>query len=194
MKKSLIVLALSGLITLPMHANAQSKTEATTPPTIEEARSIVQQFGGELKPALQKSMKEGGPVGSIDFCHTKAPQIAHDLSEKTGWNVNRVSLKPRGATATADQWETAVLEKFNEQLAANTPIQSMEFSEVVTVDGAPTFRYMRAVGTEEVCLKCHGTDVAAPVGEALHKLYPNDTATGYSKGQIRGAFSFSKAI
>ena len=186
MKTSMIVLALSGLIALPAHANSQ--------PTNEEARSIAQQFGGELKPALQNSMKNGGPVPTISFCHSKAPQIAYELSQKTGWKINRVSLKPRGTTATPDQWETAVLEQFNAQLASGTPIKGMEFSEVVTDNGAQSFRYMKAIATGDVCLKCHGTDVAAPVSEAIHKLYPNDAATGYSKGQIRGAFSFSKAL
>lgn len=187
MKKPIITALLSAFMTLPAIANNQ--------PTNEEARSIVQQFGGKLKPALQNSMKKDGPVPTITFCHTKAPQIAHELSQKTGWKINRVSLKPRGATATPDQWETAVLEKFNAQLALGTPVNTMEFSEIVTDDsGTQSFRYMQAIATGDVCLKCHGTDIAAPVGAAIHKLYPNDNATGYSTGQIRGAFSFSKTL
>ncbi len=187
MKTPMTALALSALVALPAHASIQ--------PTNDEARSIAKQFGGELKPALQNSMKNGGgPVPSISFCHTKAPQIAHDLAQKTGWKINRVSLKPRGATATADSWETAVLEKFNAQLAVGTPVKGMEFSEIVTENGVKEFRYMKAVVTGDVCLKCHGSDIAAPITGAIHKLYPNDKATGYAKGEIRGAFSFSKAL
>ncbi len=187
MKTTLTALALSGLITLPALANTQ--------PTNEEARSIAQQFGGELKPALQNSMKNGGgPVPSIAFCHSKAPQIAYELAQKTGWKINRVSLKPRGATATADNWETTVLERFNAKLAAGTTVKGMEFSEIVTENGVQEFRYMKAIATGNVCLKCHGTDIAAPITGAIHKLYPNDKATGYVKGEIRGAFSSSKAL
>lgn len=163
-------------------------------PTNAEARGIAKQFGELLQPELQKGMKEGGPVNAINVCHSKAPQIAHDLSKSTGWNVNRVSLKPRGATATPDAWETQVMEKFNADLAAGVDVKTIEFSEVMSVDGQSTFRYMKAIPTGEVCLKCHGTDVAAPVKEAIHKLYPQDTALGYQMGEIRGALSFSKPL
>lgn len=163
-------------------------------PSVAEARGIVKQFAETLQPALQKGMKDGGPVNAIGVCHTKAPQIAHDLSKSTGWNVNRVSLKPRGASATPDAWETQVMEKFNAELAAGKDVKTIEFSEVIKVDGQSTFRYMKAVPTAEVCLKCHGTDVVPPVKEAIAKLYPQDSAMGYQMGEIRGAFSFSKTF
>ena len=90
----------------------------TTQSNLEEARGLVQQFGGQLKPELQKAMKSGGPVVAVEFCHSKAPAIAKALAEKSGWDVNRVSLKARGAMAKPDAWETQVLNSFNERKAA----------------------------------------------------------------------------
>ncbi|MBN2866592.1 MAG: DUF3365 domain-containing protein [Thiotrichales bacterium] len=168
-------------------------TFANEPSNIE-AREIAKQFAGQLQPELKKGMQNGGPVNAIGVCHSKAPQIAHDLTKSTGWNINRVSLKPRGASAQPDTWEAAVMEKFNAQLASGADVKTIEFSEVVSLNGQKTFRYMKAIPTGEVCLKCHGTDVVAPVKEAIHKFYPQDTATGYKMGEIRGAFSFSKAL
>jgi len=190
MKKIIFAASLLTFTTLPLHASSQTAEQ----PTNEEARSIAKQFLGQLKPELQKSMKRNGPAGTIEFCHSKAPQIAHELSKETGWKINRVSLKPRGATATPDQWETTVLNRFNEQLAKGDNPQNIEFSATVVVNNEKQFRYMKAIPTGDVCLKCHGTDIAAPVKGALQKLYPDDAATGYSKGQLRGAFSFSKAL
>lgn len=63
-------------------------------------------------------MKSGGPVVAVEFCHSKAPAIAKALAEKSGWDVNRVSLKARGAMAKPDAWETQVLNSFNERKAA----------------------------------------------------------------------------
>jgi len=42
-----------------------------------------------------------------------------------------------------------------------------------------------------VCLQCHGepAKLAPGVAEALKELYPDDQATGYSLGDLRGAIS-----
>ena len=48
---------------------------------------------------------------------------------------------------------------------------------------------MKAIPTAEVCTKCHGVDLQGPVVEKLDELYPNDKARGFSKGDIRGAFT-----
>jgi cytochrome c553 len=53
---------------------------------------------------------------------------------------------------------------------------------------------MKAIPTAAVCLNCHGTDVQPAVKKAISEYYPDDQAVGYSKGQIRGAFSFTKAL
>ena len=191
MKFKMITVAILSASVLTMSSAMASESTA---PTAEEARGLVKMFGGELKPALQKSMKAGGPVASVEFCHSKAPEIAQSVAEKSGWNVNRVSLKPRGATAQPDAWETAVLERFEAEKAAGKDVKTMEFSEVVHDAGKSTFRYMKPLGTAEVCLVCHGTNVTEPVRAAIAKYYPEDEAMGYKKGDIRGAFSFSKAV
>jgi len=159
-----------------------------------EARSIAKEFGGKLKPELQKAMKSGGPVAAVEFCHQKAPIIAKELSEAKGWEVTRVSLKARGAMAKPDAWEEKVLNEFEVKKAAGNSPKKMEFSEIVHEDGKSTFRYMKAIGTADVCLKCHGTNIAEPIQKTLTKYYPEDKAVGFVKGDIRGAFSFSKVV
>ena len=39
-----------------------------------------------------------------------------------------------------------------------------------------------------MCLQCHGQSIAPDVREKLSGLYPEDKATGYREGDIRGAF------
>lgn len=157
-----------------------------------EARGLVKQFGGQLKPALKKAMKSGGPAAAVGFCHSKAPEIAKLVAAKSGWDINRVSLKTRGGTAKPDAWETQVLNRFNKRKAAGEAVKTMEFSEVIHEDGKSTFRYMKAIGTAQICLTCHGTNVAEPVKQAIAKYYPQDNAMGFKQGDIRGAFSFAK--
>jgi len=161
---------------------------------LQQAQALVKQFGGQLKPELQKAMKTGGPVAAIKVCSEKAPAIAKSLAESSGWEISRVSLKPRGEHAMPDSWEKGVFEKFEQQKANGQKIKELQFSEVVETDGVSKFRFMQAIGTGKVCLNCHGAEITEPVKQALNEYYPADKATGFNKGDIRGAFSFSKQV
>lgn len=161
-------------------------------PVLEsEARKIVSRFAGELKPELKQALEEGGPVNAIEVCSKRAPEIAQRLSRQTDWTVKRVSLKPRNReTGTPDAWEKAVLETFDRRQSAGESPGDLEHAEMTGGD----FRYMKAQGVEPLCLTCHGETLAPPVQEALQATYPEDTATGYSVGEIRGAFSLKTQL
>ena len=47
---------------------------------------------------------------------------------------------------------------------------------------------MKAIPTGAVSLNCHGTSIAPDVSQALAGIYPEDRGTGFSEGDIRGAF------
>jgi hypothetical protein len=48
---------------------------------------------------------------------------------------------------------------------------------------------MRAIPMEPLCTTCHGKTLAPDVAAAIAKAYPNDQATGFEPGQLRGAVS-----
>lgn len=156
-----------------------------------EAVQIVKAFAGKLKPTLKSAIQTGGFVHAIDVCSDEAPKIAASLSAETGWDVKRVSLKARNKTsATPDTFERMVLEQFDERQVKGEPASGMMFSDVVGSD----YRFMKAQGAEGLCLNCHGDSLQPDVKNALAERYPEDMATGYSLGQIRGAFSLTKAL
>ncbi|MFT6919058.1 MAG: hypothetical protein ACJA2G_001693 [Cognaticolwellia sp.] len=53
-------------------------------------------------------------------------------------------------------------------------------------------RYMKAIPTGGLCLACHGSKLADDVSSKVNELYPNDQATGFKLGDIRGAFTLQK--
>ena len=53
---------------------------------------------------------------------------------------------------------------------------------------------MKAIPTDDVCLTCHGKQIPEKLSAQLEKLYPDDQATGFSKGDIRGAFTVVKIL
>ena len=163
-------------------------------PEVQEARGLVKNFFGELKGQLQSAMKSGGPVNAITVCNVTAPAIARNLAYNSGWEVGRTSLKLRNPDNSPDTWEKSVLEDFAARKAAGEAVEGMEFSQVVDNGDGKSFRYMKAIPVGDVCLKCHGSDIAPAVQEHLKKLYPGDQAKGYALGDIRGAFTLSKSL
>ena len=125
------------------------------------------------------------------MCSVEASKIAQALSEETGWEVKRVSLKVRNNTsATPDEFERRVLNGFDERQQAGEAPAAMKYAEVVDKE----FRFMKAQGVEGLCLNCHGSTIAPGVQQVLDKHYPDDMATGYLLGQVRGAFSLTKTL
>ena len=160
-----------------------------------EAKGIVKSFFTQLKGGLQAAVKSGGPVQAIEVCKVRAPEIAAGLSAETGWDVARTSLKPRNSALSApDDWERAVLIKFDERKAGGEDVKGMAFAEVVETGEGSRYRFMKAIPTGEICLACHGQHIASDVLEALDAAYPDDQARGYQLGDVRGAFTLSKPL
>lgn len=157
----------------------------------KEAISLIKQFGGQLKPALKSALKTKGPAHAVEVCATTAPAIAKQLNKQNPqWDIRRVSLKNRNKNAKPDAWEKKVLLMFDKRHKNGELAKKMTYSEVV--DGE--YRFMKAQGTQGLCLTCHSSSVSKSVKKALKKYYPHDKATGYQLGDIRGAFSLSKTL
>ncbi|GGY52036.1 hypothetical protein GCM10011297_26070 [Bacterioplanes sanyensis] len=156
---------------------------------LQQARQLTQQFGKTLKQTLKASLQSDGPVAAIEVCNTEAPGIASQLSND-GWQVGRVSDRYRNPDNAPDEWEQQTLAYFEEQLAAGKDPATLERSH--QQDGE--FRYMKAIPTGPVCLACHGEKLSEPVQTAIQRLYPDDLATGFNVGQLRGAFSLTKTL
>jgi hypothetical protein len=158
---------------------------------VNEANDLTQRFVGTLLPTLQSALQDGGPLNAIDVCAVEAPKIAQQLSEESGWEVTRVSLKARNSsTAVPDTWEAQVLNMFDQRQRAGESAATLNVAE--TVNG--NFRYMQAQPTAPLCLTCHGSEVSQEVLSAIRAKYPNDLAIGYQAGQIRGAISLRKPM
>jgi len=167
---------------------------ADTGALTQESRATVKAFFGQLKGELETAMKAGGPVNAIQVCNKVAPAIAEDLSKQYQGKVARTSLKYRNRANKPDAWETRVMQDFEQRKAAGTPVEALEVAEVVQQDGKRVFRYMKAIPTGEVCLKCHGQKIDPAVTARLDELYPGDMARGFAQGDLRGAFTLVKEL
>lgn len=163
---------------------------------VQDARSVAGAVPPKLLKVLSDQIAQGGVASAVPVCHEKAPQMAKAASEQSGWAIRRVSLKNRNPKAVPDAWEREALEEFDRRAAAGEDISKLEKFATVDVDGRPSYRYMKALPTQPLCLSCHGSGetIPAEVADKLHALYPNDKATGYAVGQIRGALTIRKPV
>ena len=158
-----------------------------------EARKVATTLPPRLLAALQQEISKSGPEGAILVCKDMAPKMAGEISQQTGWKIKRVSLKARNdARAIPDAWEKAALEDFDKRAAAGEPPAQLEKGEKIDNE----YRYVKALPVQPLCLSCHGPveQLTPAVKSALARHYPNDLATGYSVGQIRGAISVRKPL
>jgi len=185
------VLITTGMALAMLLSAAALAAEPQPEPPAKQAAALAQEFVSLLRPRLKQAMAEGGPAGAIAVCADVAPAIADSLSARSGWHVKRVSLKSRNASrAVPDDWERAVLLEFDRRQVAGEDAADISFGEVV----AGQYRYMQAQGVEPLCLLCHGKGLADDVEQTLRQYYPDDWATGYSLGQVRGAISVSRPL
>ena len=181
-------LLVTGLLSIGL-AHATDTEQLTA-----DSRAAVKALAGELQTVLQTTLKSAGPVEAVTVCNTQAPLLAGKVSREQSMSVGRTSLRTRNDSNAPDAWEAAVLEQFEKRKAAGEAVTALEFSEITRDNGSEVFRYMKAIPAGDVCLVCHGEQLTDDLRAKLDELYPNDRATGYSKGDIRGAFTVTSTM
>ena len=161
---------------------------------IKQSREAIKALATELKSELMTAMKNEGPYAAIKVCNIRAPEISKSISELKGFSVRRTSLKTRNLDNKPDEWERSVLKKFEDRKLKGEPVKTMEYSQVTEYKGKPAFRYMKAIPTGEPCLACHGENISPDINSKIKQMYPEDAATGFHAGDIRGAFTVVKPL
>ena len=181
--RTLAVLAI-GMFPLILSACAsQEPTEAN----IERSAAAADLFQSRLQTALKAGLQNGGPTAAVKVCAEVAPVIAADVSAETGVELRRISLRPRnpGAETQGDLRQRLTSLGESPIDAAGQP-SMINWVEGNGVDA--THNSLRAIiMKDEPCARCHGTAVAEDVRAAIAKRYPDDAATGYRAGEMRGA-------
>ena len=172
-------------------ASAQSPDAAL----VAESRAAVKGLGESLKTALVGALKTGGPIAAIETCQQAAPSIASEQSTTHGLKVARTALRVRNEGNAPDAFERKVLEDFAAKLKAGADPATLDHAETVQVGGEKHFRYMKAIPmAAEPCMACHGSDLKPEIKAEITKRYPHDQATGFSPGELRGAFTVTKVL
>lgn len=200
-KLRLIFIAAIGLAsceTMKTHHEAGYTVQTTSPVASQSvdlaaydaaAQARVKPYAGQLLAAVQSAIKQGGAPHAITVCTELAPALAKAASQD-GWTVTRTTDKPRNPANRADAWDQMAMAAFRADAAQGKPLMGAYRSAVV--DGE--YRYAQAIVIQASCLTCHGRQIDPAVQRQLKQSYPQDQATGYELGELRGVFSARKPI
>jgi hypothetical protein len=152
----------------------------------DEVTALLQKrLGSQLKTAMQS----GGPVAGIQVCQQIGQSLTNSINEKLdGVLVTRTSLRirnPKNAPTTADR---QVMEGWLKQVA-DTGGGKLPQNEIVRRDDGSVVVY-KPILTQQLCMKCHGEPATftPELISLIKKHYPDDQATGFKEGSLRGVF------
>lgn len=168
-------------------SDAPAAPVAPAPSSAPDAAAVARgkQATGELKRRLITRLTEAMQVGTpeaIEVCNTQAPEIAAAVSTG-GVTVGRATRKPRNPANLADGWQAEALASFEARVAAGDGLDGASWS---AAGPGGTTRYAEPLVIQPVCTVCHGDAIASDVQAALAARYPDDQATGYRVGELRG--------
>jgi hypothetical protein len=152
------------------------------------ARETATALAQDLAGLVFSTLEADGPVAAIRVCSEVAEQrtAAHAAD---GVYVRRISDRLRSPVNAADADEARELERMH-MLEADGRLPP-EIIRVVERGPERTLHLLRPIRVQPPCLTCHGDPDAIPadVRRILAERYPDDQATGYSVGDLRGAVS-----
>lgn len=135
-------------------------------------------FKKNLKAALVEGMQQG-PAEAISACREQAPEIADSLSVD-GVVVGRSSHRLRNPDNVAPEWAAPLLQSYLDDGKDRAP-------RVVAISD-DRWGYVEAIVVQPLCVSCHGDSLAPEIRSRIEELYPDDKATGFDVGDLRGIF------
>lgn len=157
----------------------------------QEAEQVLQRLRAAMMAEMQKAMQVGAKE-AISVCRHLAPEIEARIETETGWEIRRTSLKVRNPDNAPIGDEKGLLQSMDLKAMAGQSPSLLRTIRLTERNGEKTVQFMQATPTFDTCLACHGDTIDPAVMSEIKALYPNDEATGYAVGDIRGAFSLYK--
>lgn len=125
------------------------------------------------------AIQQGGTDYAVAFCNTKAIPLTDSLSKEHKVSIQRLSDKNRNpANALQTATDSLIWEQF----------RSAKAPRVVQEKNGYIYYYKPIIMAIPTCMKCHGgkNDIQKSTMEIITQKYPEDKATGYKPGDLRG--------
>ncbi len=186
-----IVLTASAIAAALMVAAGCAKRKISEEKALRFAEATMQDVLPGMVKTLQEKVSKEGAVAAVPFCKDFAPTYG---KIKTGqWSTKakaelgassfrfrRVSLKNRNPMNTPSAQQAEILQQW----------ESGQIKPAFYQAEGKFYTMHPIKVAQPLCLNCHGdtTTLDKKAAAEVAKLYPQDKATGYKLGDLRGAF------
>ncbi len=152
----------------------------------QKAKAISAEAFSQLSAALTQAIQRGGVAEAIQVCKLQALPITDSVAGKYGISLQRIALKTRNPLNLANSTEKQIFRDWKAQMeAGNDP------AAVILHEGDSLIWYGAIRLANPVCLQCHGEpgkDISTENLKIIRAAYPEDQATGFVMGDLRGAW------
>lgn len=151
----------------------QEDEQALDDPRREIADDADQALRQRLMGRVMEVAQEDGFPAAVDVCHDEAEPLTEQVGQEYDVEIGRVADRLRNPDNVGDDWVWEMIED---------------------ADGEPHYeaddelRAVKPIELAQPCVNCHGEtdELAEGVPEAIAAHYPEDEATGYEVGDLRG--------
>ena len=154
----------------------------------DDANNLIKHLAQNLKKTLVSAINDKGLIGAVEQCNIEAQIISQNISSKN-LKVSRIASKNRNLKNKATFEQVEVLKFFEQEISLGKSPKNL-FKVLETKD---SIQYLKPIVTGKVCLACHGSNLSGDLKAKISILYPNDLATGFEEGSLRGAFLVVKS-
>ncbi len=165
--------------TLAKNAEIASVDELTAEQQEQHATALAarEALFTKLSGRLMSAIEKDGAAAAINVCKAEAPAIAEQVKREFGVDIGRTSFRLRNSMNPPPDWSSRfVAERAESPQFAALPDNALGV--------------LLPIKLQQNCLLCHGPQeqLADDVKAALALHYPNDEATGFLEGDLRGWF------
>jgi hypothetical protein len=135
--------------------------------------TLFQQLSGRLTEVLT----DAGPTKAIEVCKSDAPRLAGEVGQQFGVSIGRTSHRLRNPANKPPDWSQALVD------------QQVAEPQFVSLDDG-RLGVLLPIHLKAACVLCHGPKdkIVPDVRASLVSHYPQDQATGFQEGDLRGWF------
>lgn len=156
---------------------------------IERGNKIARLTALTLQKSLKNAIKQGGLEYAISFCNIEAMPITDSVSESESVEVRRLAKKYRNPLNETNPEESELYKSYILEWLGG---QQLKPKIIPDNNGHPVYYNPIYVGA--LCLNCHGEpdkNINSGLAEMIKNLYPEDKATNFKQGQLRGMWAIT---
>ncbi|MDX1639679.1 MAG: DUF3365 domain-containing protein [Balneolaceae bacterium] len=156
---------------------------------MQEGRQIASSAFQALSSNLKQAIVVEGVSGALKFCNIEAMPLTESLSTHFGVELRRASHRPRNPSNQPDSLEMVTIRKYLQQLDLDNEPEPVVYADSRRIAFHAPIRISTGL-----CLNCHGrpgNEIATEDLKLIQSLYPQDEATGFEMGELRGIWSIT---